>query len=180
MDFHATARWRGEYAWKRKEQLIVMRYFFVVSVMTLVIIMFSFFRQHPTRVALAPVDSLENERNIYMRMVLESIKGKENWNADSVFSNLKTFKAAKGFTAKHFLEMMNIGWGKGLGVSCTYCHNSSDWASDEKVQKQIGRDMYDVRKIVNDRLKQISNLPSGGTLINCVTCHRGKPIPVTD
>ena len=125
-------------------------------------------------------DTLEAERNFYMQQVLNSIKGKEKLNADSVFKDLKTFKGVKNFTAEHFLLMMNIGWGKGLGISCTYCHNPGNWASEEKPQKEIARQMYGLRRIINDNLKQINNLHDNPARVNCFTCHRGKILPVED
>src|SRR5678815_5345957 len=69
------------------------------------------------------IDTLEEERLKYVKQVLENITGKEKMNADSVFKNIQLFKGTKNFTAEHFLMMMDFGWGKGLGVSCTYCHD---------------------------------------------------------
>ena len=157
-----------------------MRYFFILSALAIFISAFSFSVQTKPLSASIRKDTLQEERDRYMKQVLESIKGKEKWDADSVFKNLKTFKGVKGFTARHFLLMMNIGWGKGLGISCTYCHNPDDWSSDEKPQKEIARQMYEIRRVVNQRLEKIANLQSSPPLINCITCHREKPIPLTD
>jgi len=126
------------------------------------------------------IDTFEEERHKYVQQVLESIKGKEKMNTDSVFKNIQLFKGTKNFTAEHFLMMMDIGWGKGLGVSCTYCHVPVKWDSDEKQTKLIAREMYGVRQIVNDKLKTIQGLQSAQPLINCGTCHQGKPIPNKD
>jgi len=123
------------------------------------------------------IDTFEEERAKYVRQVLESIKGREKMNADSVFKNIQLFKGTKNFTAEHFLMMMDFGWGKGLGVSCTYCHDPERWESDEKRTKLIGREMYGIRQMVNDKLKTIQGLQSAQPLINCGTCHQGKPIP---
>src|SRR5215831_7637713 len=111
----------------------------------------------PGKIAQGPslIDSFEEERLKYVRQVLESIKGKEKMNADSVFKNIQLFKGTKNFTAEHFLMMMDFGWGKGLGVSCTYCHDPERWESDEKRTKLIGREMYGIRQMVNDKLKTI-------------------------
>jgi|SRR6266576_1887278 len=123
------------------------------------------------------IDTLEEERLKYVKQVLENIKGKEKMNADSVFKNIQLFKGTKNFTAEHFLMMMDFGWGKGLGVSCTYCHDPAKWESDEKRTKLIAREMYGIRQLVNDKLKSIQGLQSAQPLINCGTCHQGKPIP---
>lgn len=125
-------------------------------------------------------DTLEEERFKYMKEVLESIKGKEKMNTDSVFKNIQLFKGTKNFTAEHFLLMMNLGWGKGLGVNCTYCHIPGNWESDEKPTKKIAREMYGIRQMVNDKLKTIQGLHSAEPLINCGTCHQGKPVPKND
>jgi photosynthetic reaction center cytochrome c subunit len=123
------------------------------------------------------VDTLEEERLKYVKQVLESIKGKEKMNADSVFKNIQLFKGTKNFTAEHFLMMMDFGWGKGLGVNCTYCHDPAKWESDEKRTKLIAREMYGIRQVVNDKLKTIQGLQSPQPLINCGTCHQGRTIP---
>ncbi len=123
-------------------------------------------------------DTLEEERLRYMNEVLESIKGKEKMNTDSVFKNIQTFKGVKNFKADHFLMMMNLGWSEGLGVSCTYCHIPGKWESDEKPEKQIARQMYGLRQLVNDKLGTMTGLKSTAPpLINCGTCHHGKPVP---
>jgi len=126
------------------------------------------------------IDTLEEERLKYVKQVLESITGKEKMNADSAFKNIQLFKGTKNFTAEHFLMMMDFGWGKGLGVSCTYCHDPAKWESDEKRTKLIAREMYGIRQVVNDKLKTIQGLQSSQPLINCGTCHNGKPIPDKD
>ena len=156
-----------------------MRYLIISSALVILISIFCI-ATPSKKMLVATTDSVAAERDFYMQQVLSSIKGKEELDADSVFTNIKTFKGVKRFTAKHFLLMMNIGWGKGLGVSCTYCHNSGDWASDEKPTKEIARQMYKLRATINNELKQIKNLQSQRPLINCITCHREKPIPVLD
>jgi hypothetical protein len=130
-----------------------------------------------TKGSVVYTDSFEQERLNYMNEVLESIKGKEEMEADSVFKNIQLFKGTKNFTAKHFLQMMNYGWGKGLGVSCVYCHRPEQWESEEKQTKQIAREMYGIRQMVNNKLKTIQGLQSSQPLINCGTCHQGQPIP---
>ena len=78
-------------------------------------------------------DSLEKDRAKYVAIVLEKIKGKENLPADSVFKNLKLFK---GIPARRLFAIMNIGYSKSLGVSCGHCHNTDDFASEEKNKRR--------------------------------------------
>ena len=158
-----------------------MRKLIVISILVIVVI--SFLSISSSRGGTGKgtyIDTLEAERLKYMNEVLASIKGKQKMDVDSVFKNLQLFKGAKNFKADHFLLMMNIGWGKGLGVSCTYCHVAGKWESDEKPTKQIAREMYGIRQMVNSRLATIKNLQSSSPLINCGTCHQGRPIPAGD
>jgi photosynthetic reaction center cytochrome c subunit len=159
-----------------------MNKLFTFWVLLVLIISFSSISFSPGKIRQSNsfIDTLEEERHKYVQQVLESIKGKEKMNTDSVFKNIQLFKGTKNFTAEHFLMMMDIGWGKGLGVSCTYCHDPAKWDSDEKQAKLIAREMYGVRQIVNDKLKTIQGLQSAQPLINCGTCHQGKLIPSKD
>jgi len=123
-------------------------------------------------------DSLEKDRAKYTAIVLAQIKGKEDLPVDSVFKNLKMFT---GMPAKRLLAIMNIGYSKSLGVSCGHCHNTDDFSSDEKVQKEIARQMAAMNKEINNNLlKNIKNLQSDPAVINCTTCHRGETKPALD
>ena len=120
-------------------------------------------------------DFLEKDRTKYVAIVLGEIKGKENLPADSVFKNLKLFK---GIPARRLLAIMNIGYSKSLGVSCGHCHNTDDFASEEKKQKEVSRQMAAMNKEINNNLlKGIQNLQSSSPVINCTTCHRGQIKP---
>jgi hypothetical protein len=130
----------------------------------------------PTSSALS--DSLELDRIKYIKLVLAKIKGRENLPVDSVFHNLKIFK---GMPAKNLLGIMNIAYSKSLGVSCGHCHNTNDFASDEKKEKDITRDMSAMNKRINeDLLKNIKGLQGSTAAINCTTCHRGEIKPALD
>lgn len=123
-------------------------------------------------------DSLEKDRAKYTAIVMAQIKGKENLPVDSVFKNLKMFK---GMPAKRLLAIMNIGYSKSLGVSCGHCHNTNDFSSEEKVQKEIARQMASMNKEINNNLlKNIKDLKSDPAVINCTTCHRGEIKPALD
>src|SRR5580693_4004136 len=68
-------------------------------------------------------DSLEKDRAKYVAQVMETIKGKENMRADSVFKNIKMLK----IPAARLLKVMELGFSRSLGVSCGHCHNTSDF-----------------------------------------------------
>jgi len=122
-------------------------------------------------------DSLEGERQRYIKEILDSIKGKESFMADSVFKNVHTFTGNQRIKATHFLAVMNY-WGEALGVSCNACHNTKNWASEEKQEKDIARGMYNLRQIINKEISiNIENEGKIKPLVNCGTCHRGNKIP---
>lgn len=123
-------------------------------------------------------DSLEKDRAKYTALVMAQIKGKENLPADSVFKNIKMFK---GIPANRLLAIMNIAYSKSLGVSCGHCHNTDDFSSEEKKQKEIARQMAAMNKEINNNLlKNIDGLQSTPAVINCTTCHRGEIKPALD
>jgi photosynthetic reaction center cytochrome c subunit len=122
-------------------------------------------------------DSLADEREKFLRQILDSLKGKENRSADSVFKNIRTFRGAGSIPVKHLLAVMDY-WGEALSVNCTYCHNSQNWASDELKDKRIARDMYRMRDVINkELLPQMKDLSTSTSRVNCTTCHHGSPIP---
>ena len=123
-------------------------------------------------------DSIEKDRAKYTAIVMEQIKGKETSPTDSVFKNIKMLK---GIPAKRLLAIMNVGFSKSLGVSCGHCHNTTDFSSEEKSQKEITRQMAAMNKEINNNLlKNIKGLHSDPAIINCTTCHRGEIKPALD
>ncbi len=120
-------------------------------------------------------DSIDADKAKHVASVMELIKGKEKLPVDSVFKNLKIFK---GMPAENLVRIMDMGWSRALGVSCGHCHNTQDWASDEKKQKDITRSMGKMTgKINNELLKEITGLTGPNPIVNCTTCHRGQVKP---
>lgn len=117
-------------------------------------------------------DSLEKDRAKYIALITERIKGKEKMAVDSVFSNLKVLG---GFPAENLVFAMGA-WSRGLGISCGHCHNTDDFASDEKQKKEIAREMVRMGNMISEKLKQINGL-SERPIVNCITCHRGELKP---
>jgi len=81
-----------------------------------------------------------------------------------------------------------------LGVECTYCHvqdagGRMDWASDEKREKRVGRQMILLRDSINVMMAAIVEKPAGAgptagagapgapVRVLCRSCHRGLPVP---
>lgn len=107
----------------------------------------------------------------------EQIKGKENEPAEKVFKNIQT-PMLKGGPASRVLAVMEFGFSRSLGVTCTHCHAPDKWESEEKPQKQVAREMAAmVARINGELLKSIKNLKSGSPTVNCTTCHRGEVKP---
>jgi len=64
-------------------------------------------------------------------------------------------------------EMMN--WTEALGVQCSYCHVSGDFASDMNPKKETARKMATMVKAIN------KDFLAGKA--QCVLCHRGTAVP---
>ena len=109
--------------------------------------------------------------------VREKIKGKENAPADSVFENIKMFK---GVPASRLVNAMEMGFAPALGAKCTLCHVEDKWASEDKKEKQVARDMAAMTRTINDSLlAKIPHLESDHPSVTCTTCHRGQKKPAT-
>jgi hypothetical protein len=117
---------------------------------------------------------ISDERSAYILSVNNGIKGKENVAADSVYINLQYIG---GFEASVLPEIMEK-WSKALGVSCTHCHNTAKWESDEKPEKHIARKMAEFSFTVSKELRKIDGLKSVKPTVNCMTCHNGNIKPV--
>lgn len=130
----------------------------------------------PENEGVSTEDSLVADRQKHIAEVLATIKGKETLPADSVFKNLKHLNK---MPARRVLAIMNIAYSKSLGVSCGHCHNTKDYASDEKTPKKIAREMWTMSRKINDELlKGILELKE--PVVNCTTCHRGQKKPALD
>lgn len=104
----------------------------------------------------------------------EQIKGKEKEPAETVFKNIQTFK---GRPAGQVLAIMEFGYARSLGVTCTHCHTPDKWEDEGKTTKQVTREMVAMAaKINGEMLKNIKNISEKAT-VNCTTCHRGQTTP---
>ena len=110
-------------------------------------------------------------------MVLRSIAGRENMPAESVFKNIKIFQ---GVPAGRLVRIMNIGYGRSLGVSCGFCHVPGKWDLDDKEEKNTARVMHAMVQTINrEYLSKLPNDRSGPPTANCFTCHRGNAKPMS-
>jgi hypothetical protein len=60
----------------------------------------------------------------------------------------------------------------GLGLMCTGCHVTGDFASDDKPQKLTARMMFEMTRDIN------SKFTDGKAHVSCYTCHRGQTAPL--
>lgn len=120
-------------------------------------------------------DSLRADRLSHVNRILEQIKGKEDLPAEEVFQDIRILK---GMPARRLLNIMGMGYSNALGVSCSHCHVTSDFSSEDKVAKQVARDMVAMAAIINDSLlRNIKNIRSENPGVSCSTCHNSQPRP---
>jgi hypothetical protein len=128
-----------------------------------------------TTAPLTASDSVVAERDRFAKEVLARIVGHERDSAVAVYENIQVLKSVP---AGRLVAMMNLGFDRSLGVSCTHCHVAEKWASDDKPQKQIARDMIKMVATINTQLlANIKNLKGPQPIVNCTTCHRGSVKP---
>lgn len=109
--------------------------------------------------------------------VMRSIAGRETQPAESVFKNIKILK---GIPAGRLVNIMNLGFGRSLGVGCGFCHVPGKWDLDDKEEKNTARLMFAMVQTINR--DYISKVPHDqgdpAPVVNCFTCHRGNSRPM--
>ncbi len=129
----------------------------------------------------ALVNPNQETNDRFVKQQLEKIAGRENEPAGQVFKNLQ-LEGLKGVPAGRFLRIMNGGYSRALGVSCTHCHVEQDFASDDKRPKHAAREMAVMHRSINEQLRKMEFLKTDPKerAINCSTCHRGAVDPMAD
>ncbi len=84
----------------------------------------------------------------------------------------KNIQSLKGVPAGRWMIIMTM-FTRSLGVDCNYCHVQDKFELDDKPAKQTARKML---RMVGTVAREIYK---GPTSINCYTCHRGQPRPVS-
>src|SRR5687767_3241448 len=111
-------------------------------------------------------------------MVLRSIAGREKQPAESVFKNIKILK---GIPAGRLVNIMNLGFGRSLGVSCGFCHVPGKWDLDDKKEKETARLMWTMTGAINrDYISKVPVDSGPPQMVNCMTCHQGNMRPPTE
>lgn len=128
---------------------------------------------------IAPAPPLFDEPEA-LANIRRTIAGKEDLPAVEVFKNITHYKGTT-LTAGRLLRIMEFGFSRSLGVTCTHCHVAGEWEREDKAAKQIAREMSKMMAALNnDLLKKIPNLKSTNPAVNCTTCHRGQTRPALD
>jgi hypothetical protein len=121
-------------------------------------------------------DTLMLDREKYISFLKDSLKGKETVLADSVFKNIKSLK---GKSTEQLLSIMN-NWGHALGVSCKFCHEVNNWASEKSRNHLRTREMI----VMNDRLNRelLANMKGfrQPVTMGCISCHNEMKEPPHD
>ena len=110
--------------------------------------------------------------------------------APPAFKNLQVWP--KDTSPAVIMQFMNA-FGDSLGVTCNYCHVEQngrlDFASDDKREKRVARQMILLRDSINVVLPAIVGKPAGAgptsgdghpgmpVRVLCSSCHRGLPVP---
>lgn len=108
----------------------------------------------------------------------------EGYVAQTPWENLKVLPQN---ISKDSLDHLMKNYAMSLGVKCTYCHVPSkadpkklDFASDEKMEKEIARGMIKMTDDLNDNYFKPyfpEPKPNQVHVVNCVMCHRGTVNP---
>ena len=113
----------------------------------------------------------------FVQKISRQIAGREQEPAGKVFKNVHIMA---NIPASQFLLIMNLGYSRALGVTCTHCHVEEDFSSEDKRPKRAAREMAVMHRSVNDQIAKMQNLDANpqGHFINCSTCHRGSVDPL--
>ena len=121
--------------------------------------------------------SFQEQNDQYEARLRKQIEGRENEPAEEVFENIEILR---GVPAGRLLRIMNLGYSRALGVTCTHCQVEGNFPTDEKRPKRAAREMALMQRAINQQLAAMEDLeadPSNRS-INCNTCHRGRVSPL--
>ncbi len=102
-------------------------------------------------------------------------------------SRISNAKALPADIGQERLRNTMVGFARGLGVRCTFCHvgqegqplSTFDFASDARPHKEIARGMIRmVQRLNQEDLTTILGA-SEQPRVTCYTCHRGSAEPET-
>ena len=108
----------------------------------------------------------------------------ERYQPQTKWKNLKVLPQN---ISKDSLDHLMEGYANALSVKCNYCHapkkdnpTKLDFASDDKIEKEIARGMITMTNEINMKYFQPhfpDPKPAQVYVVNCVLCHRGASNP---
>ena len=125
-----------------------------------------------------PPDARKKANDTHVASIRNRIRGREKEPASEVFKNVQ-LPWFKPVAAENFLLIMDVGYSRALGVTCTHCHDELDFSSDAKRPKRAAREMARMHKQINEQLasmKELEQEPEERS-INCMVCHQGRLDP---
>jgi len=103
------------------------------------------------------------------------LAGREQEPAEEVFDSIEVLA---GVPAGRLLRIMELGYSRSLGVTCTHCHDPKNFASNDKPEKRTARRMVRmVEKLNRELLPAAVEVEGAEPIVNCTTCHRGQKKP---
>jgi tetratricopeptide (TPR) repeat protein len=107
-----------------------------------------------------------------------------HWSWPEKSKNLKVFP--KNTTADQLRGAM-VGFTRSLGVRCSHCHvgeegkplDTYDFVSDKNPKKNVARGMLKMVGKVEKELVSIQPARAERVQFGCITCHHGRPLPMT-
>ena len=99
----------------------------------------------------------------------------------------KNLKVLPKDTPREKLQATMVGFTRSLGVRCPFCHvgqegqplTTFDFVSDEKPTKGAARGMMKMVRDINKDLHKMKIPETNRVEVQCITCHRGRPRPMT-
>lgn len=99
----------------------------------------------------------------------------------------KNLKVLPKDTPKEKLQGTMVGFTRSLGVRCPFCHvgqegqplTTFDFVSDQKPTKNVARGMMKMARDVNRSLGKMKFPEPNRVEVQCITCHRGRPRPLS-
>ncbi|MGO9480642.1 MAG: c-type cytochrome [Candidatus Kryptoniota bacterium] len=92
---------------------------------------------------------------------------------DSTNSFGDNLKVLHGIHSREQLMNVMRGFTEALGVKCEFCHNTDNFASDEKIQKRTARVMIKMAANIDENYLVGPQIEK----VTCFTCHRGSSVP---
>jgi hypothetical protein len=119
-------------------------------------------------------DSIVEQNNRFAAAVTARIAGREDEPAEQVFKDIRVLQ---GVPAGRLVAMMNQGYARGLGVSCTHCHDPEAWDANVRRPKTKARGMIRMVRMINEGNKTIPEFEGDPPTISCIVCHKGSRRP---